>query len=595
MPKTSNKKPKSNTGNVIDFVLLKRVLVFAKPYRLQFTIAAISAVLLSILGPIRPMLINYAIDNYILIPNKERLLEITVLLLGLLFFEGFVQFFYIYLSTWIGQHVIQDLRAKIFKHILSLKMKYFDNTPIGTLVTRAVSDIETIADIFSQGLLVIIAELLKLVVVIIMMFYTDWRLAIITMLTIPVLLIATSWFKRNIKASFQDVREQVSQLNTFVQEHIVGMNIVQIFNREQAEYKKFKKINKSHRDAHLRSIFYYAVFFPIVEVLSAMSIGLIVWYGGQGILSGKDITVGELIAFILFIHMMFRPIRQLADRFNILQMGIVGSERVFKVLDTDEKITDLGGNLLEFMNGTISFKDVDFSYKPDERVLNGLTFEIKAGKMLALVGRTGAGKTSVISVLNRFYEIQKGEITIDGVNIDNVQLANLRKNIALVQQEVFLFSDSIMNNITLFNSEISRDKIIAAAKEIGVHNFIETLPNTYDYVVGERGVTLSAGQRQLIAFLRVYVRNPKILILDEATSSIDTSTEEMLQNALSKLSENRTTIVIAHRLSTIVKSDKILHLKNGSVLEEGTHKQLLQSGGDYAEMYNLQESNSFDK
>ena len=595
MPKTSNKKPKSNTGNVIDFVLLKRVLVFAKPYRLQFTIAAISAVLLSILGPIRPMLINYAIDNYILIPNKERLLEITVLLLGLLFFEGFVQFFYIYLSTWIGQHVIQDLRAKIFKHILSLKMKYFDNTPIGTLVTRAVSDIETIADIFSQGLLVIIAELLKLVVVIIMMFYTDWRLAIITMLTIPVLLIATSWFKRNIKASFQDVREQVSQLNTFVQEHIVGMNIVQIFNREQAEYNKFKKINKSHRDAHLRSIFYYAVFFPIVEVLSAMSIGLIVWYGGQGILSGKDITVGELIAFILFIHMMFRPIRQLADRFNILQMGIVGSERVFKVLDTDEKITDLGGNLLEFMNGTISFKDVDFSYKPDERVLNGLTFEIKAGKMLALVGRTGAGKTSVISVLNRFYEIQKGEITIDGVNIDNVQLANLRKNIALVQQEVFLFSDSIMNNITLFNSEISRDKIIAAAKEIGVHNFIETLPNTYDYVVGERGVTLSAGQRQLIAFLRVYVRNPKILILDEATSSIDTSTEEMLQNALSKLSENRTTIVIAHRLSTIVKSDKILHLKNGSVLEEGTHKQLLQSGGDYAEMYNLQESNSFDK
>ena len=590
MSKTKSNKSKSNTGNVIDFVLLKRVLAFAKPYRLQFTIAAISAVLLSVLGPMRPMLINYAIDNYILIPNKEKLLNITTLLLGLLFVEAFIQFFYIYLSTWIGQHVIQDLRAKIFKHILSLKMKYFDNTPIGTLVTRAVSDIETIADIFSQGLLVIIAELLKLVVVVIMMFYTDWRLAIITMLTIPILLVATSWFKRNIKASFQDVREQVSQLNTFVQEHIVGMNVVQIFNREQAEYKKFKTINKSHRDAHLRSIFYYAVFFPIVEVLSAMSIGLIVWYGGQGILSGKDITVGELIAFILFIHMMFRPIRQLADRFNILQMGIVGSERVFKVLDTDAKIADSGKNTLENMEGAISFKDVDFSYKQDEWVLKGLTFKIQAGKMLALVGRTGAGKTSIISVLNRFYETQKGTIAIDGINIETVQLANLRENIALVQQEVFLFSDSIFNNITLFDTDITRDKIIEAAKEIGVHNFIETLPNSYDYVVGERGVTLSAGQRQLIAFLRVYVRNPKILILDEATSSIDTATEELLQNALEKLSKDRTTIVIAHRLSTIVKADKILHLKNGSVLEEGTHKHLLQSGGAYAEMYNLQES-----
>ena len=595
MSKTKNNKSKSNTGNVIDFVLLKRVLAFAKPYRLQFTIAAISAVLLSVLGPMRPMLINYAIDNYILIPNKEKLLNITTLLLGLLFVEAFIQFFYIYLSTWIGQHVIQDLRAKIFKHILSLKMKYFDNTPIGTLVTRAVSDIETIADIFSQGLLVIIAELLKLVVVVIMMFYTDWRLAIITMLTIPILLVATSWFKRNIKASFQDVREQVSQLNTFVQEHIVGMNVVQIFNREQAEYKKFKTINKSHRDAHLRSIFYYAVFFPIVEVLSAMSIGLIVWYGGQGILSGKDITVGELIAFILFIHMMFRPIRQLADRFNILQMGIVGSERVFKVLDTDAKIADLGENKLENMEGAISFKEVDFSYKQDEWVLKGLTFEIKAGKMLALVGRTGAGKTSIVSVLNRFYETQKGTITIDGIDIDTVQLSSLRENIALVQQEVFLFSDSILNNITLFDTNITRGEIVEAAKNIGVHNFIETLPNTYDYVVGERGVTLSAGQRQLIAFLRVYVRNPKILILDEATSSIDTATEELLQNALEKLSKDRTTIVIAHRLSTIVKADKILHLKNGSVLEEGTHKHLLQSGGAYAEMYNLQEPDNLGK
>jgi len=576
------------TGNVIGFALLKRIIGFAKPYKLQFMIAAISAILLSVLGPLRPMLINYAVDNYIIIPNKEKLLDITILLLSLLFFEGIVQFFYIYLSTWIGQHVIQDLRAKIFKHILSLKMKYFDNTPIGTLVTRAVSDIETIADIFSQGLLVIIAELLKLVVVIAMMFYTDWRLAIIAMLTIPVLLVATAWFKRNIKAAFQDVREQVSQLNTFVQEHIVGMNIVQIFNREDAEYEKFKSINQSHRDAHVRSIFYYAVFFPIVEVLSAISIGLIVWYGGQGILSGKDITIGELIAFILFVHMMFRPIRQLADRFNVLQMGIVGSERVFKVLDTDEKIKDIGINKLENMQGAISFNKVDFAYKNQEWVLKGLGFEIEPGKLLALVGSTGAGKTTIISILNRFYEIQNGEITIDGVNIEEIKLESLRENIALVQQEVFLFSNSILNNITLFDAKITREQVIVAAKVIGVHDFITSLPNTYDYVVGERGVTLSAGQRQLIAFLRVYVRNPKILILDEATASIDTATEELLQNALNKLSKNRTTIVIAHRLSTIVNADKILHLKDGKVLESGTHAELIKSSGAYCEMYYLQ-------
>ena len=588
MQESTNQKVKSSSGNVIDFILLNRILTFAKPYRLQFIIAAISAILLSFLGPLRPMIINHAIDNYIIIPDKEKLLEITIVLLVLLFLEGLIQFFYIYLSTWIGQHVIQDLRAKIFKHILSLKMKYFDNTPIGTLVTRSVSDIETIADIFSQGLLVIIAELLKLIIVVAMMFYTDWRLAIIAMLTIPVLLVATAWFKRNIKASFQDVREQVSQLNTFVQEHIVGMNIIQIFNREEAEYKKFKNINKSHRDAHLRSIFYYAVFFPVVEVLSAVSIGLIVWYGGQGILSGKDITIGELIAFILFIHMMFRPIRQLADRFNILQMGIVGSERVFKVLDTDERNTDKGVETLDGMSGAISFDKVDFSYKKDEWVLKGLSFKIDAGKLLALVGRTGAGKTSIISVLNRFYEIQNGTIAIDGVNIEDIKLDNLRKNIALVQQEVFLFSDSILNNITLFDAEITRDIVVNSAKEIGVHEFINSLPNNYDYVVGERGVTLSAGQRQLIAFLRVYVRNPKILILDEATSSIDTATEELLQNALKKLSKNRTTIVIAHRLSTIVNADKILHLKDGRVLEEGRHKQLIEARGSYAKMYSLQ-------
>lgn len=581
---------KSKTGEVLNIPLLKRVIVFAKPYKKQFIIAAISAIILSFLAPARPMLINYAIDNYILIEDATNLLRITIILISLLFLEGFIQFFYMYLSNWIGQHVILDLRKKIFKHILSLRMKYFDNTPIGTLVTRSVSDIETIADIFSQGLLVIIAELLKLVIVIIVMFYTDWRLTIIALSTIPVLLIATNWFKKNIKKSFQDVRTQVSNINSFVQEHLVGMNIVQIFNREEAEFKKFKEINVLHRDAHLRSIFYYAVFFPIVEVLSAASIGLIVWYGGQNILTENTITPGEIIAFILFIHMMFRPIRQLADRFNVLQMGIVGSERVFKILDTDEKINDKGTRKLEEINGTISFSNVWFAYKDKQWVLKDLTFDIGAGKMLALVGQTGSGKSSIIRVLNRFYEINKGKITLDGVSVDEISINSLRKNIALVQQEVFLFSDSLLNNITLYDNSISKESIVNAAKEIGIHDFISSLPGSYDYKVGERGVTLSSGQRQLIAFLRVYLRDPKILILDEATASIDSETEALIQNALGKLSENRTTIVIAHRLSTIVQADKIILLKEGDVLEQGSHASLIKENGYYSKMYKNQSS-----
>ena len=578
----------NKTGKVLDISLLFRVIAFAKPYKKQFIIATISAIILSFLGPLRPMLINHAIDNFIIISDPENLFKITLLLIALLFTEGFIQFFYIYLSTWIGQNVILDLRRKIFKHIMSLKMKFFDKTPIGTLVTRAVSDIETIADIFSQGLLVIIAELLKLIIVLIFMFYTDWRLSLVTLLTIPVLLIATAWFKRNIKASFQDVRDKVSSINSFVQEHIVGMNIVQIFNREQAEFKKFKKINSEHRDAHLRSIFYYAVFFPVVEVLSAVSIGLVVWYGGQGIISGKEITIGEIIAFIIYIQMMFRPIRQLADRFNILQMGIVGSERVFRVIDTDEKIENDGNMEVSDLAGDISFENVWFRYKKDQWILKDLSFSIKSGNFLALVGHTGAGKSSIIRILNRFYEIEKGNIKIDNISIKNLTLESLRNNIALVQQEVFLFSDSIFNNISLYEENISEELIIRSSKEIGIYDFIMSLPNGFDYVVGERGVTLSSGQRQLIAFLRVYVRNPKILILDEATASIDSSTEKLIQNALDKLSKNRTTIVIAHRLSTIVKADKILLLEEGKIKEQGTHKSLLELNGEYTKMYNHQ-------
>lgn len=578
----------TKTGKILDITLLFRVIAFAKPYKKQFIIATISAIILSFLGPIRPMLINYAIDNFIIISDPENLLKITVLLIGLLFCEGFIQFFYIYLSTWIGQNVILDLRKKIFRHIMTLKMKFFDKTPIGTLVTRAVSDIETIADIFSQGLLVIIAELLKLVIVLVFMFYTDWRLSIIALLTIPVLLVATAWFKRNIKASFQDVRDKVSSINSFVQEHIVGMNIVQIFNREEAEFDKFKKINADHRDAHLRSIFYYAVFFPVVEVLSAVSIGLVVWYGGEGILSGKDITIGEIIAFILFIHMMFRPIRQLADRFNVLQMGIVGSERVFKIIDTDEKIKDEGKTEVSDLSGEISFENVWFRYKEDQWILKDLSFKVNSGKFLALVGHTGAGKSSIIRILNRFYEIEKGKIKIDNISIDDLTINSLRNNIALVQQEVFLFSDSILNNISLYEDNITKEQIVQASKDIDIYEFIMSLPNGFEYVVGERGVTLSSGQRQLIAFLRVYVRNPKILILDEATASIDSSTEALIQNALSKLSKNRTTIVIAHRLSTIVNANKILLLEDGKIKEEGTHRNLLEQKGEYFKMYQNQ-------
>ena len=577
----------SSRGNIIDISLLRRVLKYTIPYKNYFFIALFTAIILSLLGPIRPVLINFTVDNYILIPNPEGLLRIIIIIFSLLVIEGIVQFFYIYLSSWIGQHVIQDLRSKIFEHIISLKMRYFDKTPIGKLVTRTISDVETISDIFSQGLLVIIAELLKLVIIIFLMFYTNWQLTFVTLLTIPILIFSTIWFKRNIKKSFQDVRDQVANLNTFVQEHLSGMNIVQIFNQEDREFLKFKKINMNHRDAHLRSIFYYAVFFPIVEILSATSIALIVWYGGHAILSGKEMTEGELIAFILFVYMMFRPIRQLADRFNILQMGIVGAERIFKVLDYNDKI-EVKENILSDFEGDIEFHDVYFGYNTKMLVLKKINLSIKSNKMLALVGSTGSGKTSIINILMRFYDYSKGEIKIGGISIRKFNLKYLRSNIGLIQQEVFLFSDTIFNNITLHDRKIKKEDVVIAAKKIGVHNFINSLPNKYDYIVGERGVTLSSGQRQLIAFLRVYLRNPKIIILDEATSSVDSKTELMIKNALEKVSHKRTTIVIAHRLSTITNADKILYLEQGKILEEGTHEQLLKKKSYYHTLFNKQ-------
>ena len=580
----------SKTGEIIDYQLLKRILRFSIPYRSKMWLTATFAILLAFLAPLRPILINYALDNFVLIPNLELLFQTTILMIIILALESIIQFYYMYYAACIGQYVIQDLRGKIYKHIVSLKLSFFDKTPIGKVVTRTISDIETIAAIFSDGLLIIIAELLKIVAVLTVMIYTDFKLTIVSLSSIPILLIATSWFKRSIKSAFQQVRTQVSIMNAFIQEHIVGMNIVQIFVREKAEYQKFKKINKAHQDAHIRSILYYSIFFPIVEILSATSIGLIIWWGGNAILSGQDITFGELVAFILYIHMLFRPIRQLADRFNILQMGIVGSERVFKILDTDQKIKDNSDLVLEKVKGDITFNNVFFAYNKEQWVLKGINFYIEAGKTLALVGETGAGKTSVTNVLNRFYDIQKGSINIDDYSIQEVKLSSLREQIAFVQQEVFLFSDSIFNNITLYDEHISIQKVEEAAKNIGIHSFIKSLPGGYDYSVGERGSTLSTGQRQLIAFLRVYVRNPRILILDEATSSIDTETEQLLQNALEKLVENRTLIIIAHRLSTIRNADKILLFKDGEIAEQGSHNDLMSQKGIYQNMYSTQQS-----
>tara|TARA_A100001035_G_scaffold237621_1_gene201953 strand:+ start:1267 stop:3021 length:1755 start_codon:yes stop_codon:yes gene_type:complete len=578
------------TGNIVDWILLKRVLKYSNPYKKKLFYATLSAILLAILGPLRPWLINFAIDNYIIVSNIEMLAKATLLLFLMLFAEGFFQFYYMFLSTWIGQNVIRDIRSQIFQHIISMRMKYFDNTQVGTLVTRTISDIETISDIFSQGLLVIIAELLKLILVLVFMFYTSFKLTIVTLITIPFLLIATAWFKRNIKSAFQDVRTQVSKLNAFVQERIIGMKIVQIFNKEESEFNNFKEINIMHRDANIRSIFYYAVFFPIVEILSALAIALVIWSGSISIIKSSGVTIGELVAFILYIYMMFRPIRQLADRFNVLQMGIVGSERVFKILDTDQKITNDGKLKFDGTNGNISFENVSFYYKNKQWVLKNINFFVENNKTLALIGHTGSGKTSIANLILKFYESQRGKILIGNNNIESYTLNSLRKSISYVQQEVFLFSDTIMNNVKMYDNTIKNNDVEKAAKELGIHDFITSLPNSYEYILGERGITLSVGQRQLIAFLRVYIRNPKIIILDEATSSIDSESEELLQAALKKMSINRTIIIIAHRLSTITGADKIILLEKGNIIESGNHQTLIDLNGKYFEMYSKQKN-----
>lgn len=553
----------------------------------MFISAIIIAITYSFISPVRPLLTQYALDHYVVKPDKEMLFYMTLILLGTLLVETLFQFLNDYLAGWLGQTIIRDMRTKLFKHINSLHLRFFDNTPIGTLVTRVISDMEAIADIFSEGLLVILADGLKLFVIITVMLVINWKLALISFAVLPILIVGANMFKNGINKSFNEVRTQIARLNSFAQEHLTGMSVVQIFNREKEEQEKFRKINAVHRDANIRSIWYYSIFFPFIEILSSISIGLIIWWGGRGIFD-STFTVGQLVAFIMYINMLFRPIRMIADRFNTLQMGIVASERVFRIIDTNNPMIKDGKLSMENVTGKIEFKDVWFAYKEEHWVLKGISFSVNQGETIALVGATGSGKSSIVSLINRFYEFNKGDILIDGKNIQEYELDSLRKNIGIVLQDVFLYSGSIADNISLGNPDITREQIIEAAKTVGAHDFIMRLNGNYDYNVMERGATLSAGQRQLISFIRAYLYNPKILILDEATSSIDTESEILIQHATERLTERRTSIVIAHRLATIQRANKILVMNKGEILESGTHQELLEKNGQYRKLFELQ-------
>ena len=587
------------TGKALDWKLMGRVMHYVKPYKTTFIIAVALTIFLAGVAIIQPTLIQKTMDDYILKNNYNGLVFMVELMIAQLIVQTFAQYYQTFITNWLGESVIRDLRIDIFNHITSLRLKYFDRTPIGVLITRTVSDLETIADIFSEGLISIMGDMLLLITVIGYMLWVDWKLALITLIPMPFLFASTYVFKEAIKSSFQEVRTQVAHLNTFLAEHISGISIIQLFAREEQEMRKFVSVNKKYRDANIRSNWYYSIFFPVVEVLFAMCIGLLVWYGSKRVLSdqqltylsttGKPITPGTILAFIVYLNLLFRPIRQLADKFNTLQMGMVGADRIFKVLDTDEVAVNTGHLKPTRINGDIQFKDVWFAYNDENWVLKDINFSIKPGEKLALVGATGAGKSSTINILNRFYEIGKGEVTVDGHNIQEYDVNYLRAQIATVIQDVFLFTDTIANNISLNNETITREQIIAAAKDVGAHDFIERLPGGYDYNVMERGSTLSAGQAQLISFIRAMVYDPAILVLDEATSSVDTETEILIQNAIDKLMEGRTAIVIAHRLSTIQKADKIIVLDHGEIKEMGTHQELLKiEDGFYRKLYDLQ-------
>ena len=571
-----------------DFALLRRVFKYAGPYKKKFYLSVALAILLAILTPIRPMLIQVTVNKYIANSATAMLVNITLTQIGLLLVETAMRFLFSFTTALLGQSVVRDLRVATYKKIMGLNLSQFDRTPIGTLTTRTVNDIESINDIFSDGLVPIIADLLSIVCVLGFMLWTDWQLTLIALIPFPIMIIATYYFKNSINRSFLKVRNAVASLNAFVQEHLTGMAIVQAFASEERESEKFKKINKEHRNANIKAIFAYSVFFPIVEIVLALSVGLAVWWTSKEAFHLQQSQQGTLVAFILCLNLLFRPLRVLADKFNVLQMGIIASERVFKVLDNDDYIDDKGDYSPTEVKGKIEFENVSFAYTDDNYVLKDVSFEAQQGETIAIVGHTGSGKTTIISLLNRLYHIQKGQIKIDDVNIENYQLDILRKNVGVVLQDVFLFSGSVIDNITLRNPEISKERVIEAAKMIDMHDFILRLPGGYDYNVMERGATLSLGQRQLLSFIRALLYNPSILILDEATSSVDTESEMLIQHAIDTLIKGRTSIVIAHRLSTIRKASKIIVLDKGEVKEMGTHEELLALQGYYYKLYQLQ-------
>ena len=578
-----------DTGKAFDFRLFKRVFAYTQPYKLTFYGVALAAIFISGFAVLTPLIVGEIVDGAIKQGDAEKLLVLIIAMAAVLLGQVISQLCFSYYANWLGESVIRDIRIYLFKKMIGFKMKYFDNSSIGLLVTRAVADLQRIGEIFSQGFFIIVSDLLKMMVVAIVMLVINWRLALIVFAVLPVILYATRLFQRAMKKAFIDVRAEVSNLNSFVQERITGMKIVQLFTREKIESDKFREINKKHMNAWLKTVWYNSFFFPIADIVSSITVGLIVWYGGlQNVTNIEVDEYGTIFAFILLSGMLFQPLRQIADKFNTLQMGMVAANRVFKILDTDSNIEDFGTIEKDHVLGKIKFSNVHFGYLEDEEILHGISFDVKVGQTVAIVGATGAGKSTIINLLNRFYEINSGEILVDDVNITNYKLASLRRNIAVVLQDVFLFADTIAKNISLGDEAVSLESIEEAAKQIGVHEFISSLPGGYQYNVKERGTMLSSGQRQLIAFLRAYVSNPSILVLYEATSSVDTYYEQLIQKATEKITSGRTSIIIAHRLATVKKADKILVMDAGRILESGTHKELLKRGGYYNKLYEAQ-------